>query len=580
MTSTCLKSHTAIVLQDLNSQLSELLQQAAVELGCAAAGAVLERPRDPTHGDYACSLALRLAKPLGRPPRDIAAELATAVSAHAAVATTTVAGPGFVNIELTAAASAAIVTEVLAAGDNFGQQEANGEHCLLEFVSANPTGPLHIGHGRAAAHGDSLARILRYCGTTVATEYYLNDRGLQIDVLAASLWLRVLQERGELVATPWPSGAYAGDYLVEVAKDYLADAPAGAPVDLASLPATADESAVALVRCVTAALAAADFAAVRHHAVTALTARIKAELASCNVTFDRWQSEQELADSGAIAAGLADFAQRGLTYKQDEAVWFRSSAYGDEKDRVIVRSNGAQTYFAADIAYHLDKCQRCPGILYMLLGADHHGYVARLRAILAAVDLDPARIEVGMLQLVSLVNAGDRIKMSTRAGQYFLLADLVKAIGADAVRLGFVLSKIDVALEFDVARAAATTPDNPVYYLQYAHARSCTLLARWGGDCASLIVTPAALGAEAREVLTELRWFVPTLQTAARERAPHRIAHWLIALASALHSYYDKVPVLGGDDAGRPSRLAVVAATRTALAVGLRLLGVAAPTKM
>lgn len=566
---------------DLYSQLAARLQAAATDLGQAAGEQPLERPRNALHGDYASSLALRLAQALGQPPREVAGRLAQAVATHPAVASATIAGPGFVNLELTLAARCAIVTEVLAAGPAFGRQPASGESFLLEFVSANPTGPLHIGHGRAAAHGDSLARILRHAGASVATEYYLNDCGLQVDVLGASLWLRVLQLRGQL-DTDWPVGAYAGDYLVGVAEDFVAAQPqvTGTPLDLTCLPGAADACARELAVRAKAALGS-DFARVRKHAITALTARIRRELTACGVSFDRWFSEAGLAASGAIEAALADFAQRGLTYVKDGATWFRASAFGDEKDWVVVRGTGEKTYFAADIAYHLDKCRRCPGVLYLLLGADHHGYVARLRASLGASGEDPARLEVGLLQLVALVNAGNRIKMSTRAGSFHPLQELVDAIGADAVRLSFVLSKIDVALEFDVARASRQSPDNPVYYLQYAHARSCSLLAKWGGDPATLTVTPAALAtAPAAAVMTELRWFATTVTTAARERSPHRVAHWLIALAGALHSYYDKVPVLAGDTAGRPSRLALVAATRTALATGLGLLGVSAPARM
>lgn len=566
---------------DLNNSLTHALHAAATKLGYTGEAVVLERPRDPAHGDFASSLAMRLAKELKTNPRELATNLASAINDHPAVAKVEVAGPGFVNIYLTKAAAAAVVSDALAKQGSFAPQPATAENYLLEFVSANPTGPLHIGHGRAAAHGDALARILRFSGAAVTTEYYLNDRGLQTEILAASLWLRVLEQRGDLAIDPWPVGAYAGEYLVDLAKEFTEAPPTpSSQLVLTELPEAADDNAKQLVEVVKQSLDDADFARVREFAIAAMTKQIQAELASCRVSMDNWQSEAALAASGAIEQALKDFTAKELLYEQDGATWFCSAKFGDEKDRVVIRANGEQTYFAADIAYHIDKLKRCEGILYNLLGADHHGYIGRLQAVLAASGHDPQRLEIGMLQLVSLKNAGDRIKMSTRAGKYYLLSDLVAALGADAVRLGFVLSRIDAAMEFDVKKAATANNENPVYYIQYAHARSCSLLAKWGGDVASLSVDPTAYCAAATPVMTELRWFGDTLATAVRERAPHRIAHWLIALASTLHSYYDKVPVLGGDAAGRESRLALVAATRNALATGLELLGVSAPTKM
>ena len=359
-------------------------------------------------------------------------------------------------------------------------------------------------------------------------------------------------------------------------------AQATQPLSLADLPTDKDAAATATVVRVRTALGADNFNVVRDFAVTKITQLVRTELTDFGVCHDRWHSEQEMTDRGEPAAAIRKLANRGCTYNKDGATWFRASDYGDIKDWVIVRANGELTYFAADIAYHLDKCHRGYKHLINILGADHHGYVPRLRAVFAALGEDPNRLETAIIQFVALVNAGNRIKQSTRAGQFHSLRELIDAIGTPAARLFFVLTKGDAPMDFDVAKAARQTADNPVHYLRYAHARSCSLLAKWGGDCASLgAVEPAALADQAAlAVLTELRWFPTTVAFAARERAPHRIAHWLIALASALHGYYDRVPVLAGDDAGRSSRLALVAATRLALANGLELLGIDAPNKM
>lgn len=562
------------------ARLEESLAAALRGRGTDPAGGLLERPKDAGRGDYATGAALRLAKALKQNPRAIAEELAAELGADEAVEAAEVAGPGFVNLRLTPEARCAVVGAALAAGDSFGTQPASGRRVLLEFVSSNPTGPLHVGHGRAAALGDSLARILRAAGDEVECEYYLNDRGLQTDVLAASLWLRAAGD-GE---RELPAGAYQGAYLKEVAAAWRRRRPD------AKLPAPPwdgfawpdDREAGARLAELARRELGADFAPLRDYAVGALRAMIEAELRDFGVEFDRWFSEKEMAASGAIEVAVGRLDAAGHVYEKEGAKWFRASAFGDDKDRVLVRANGELTYFAADAAYHEDKAGRGADLLLALFGADHHGYVPRLRAAFAALGHEPDRLDFDIIQFVALVNAGGRVKMSTRAGSYELLGDLVAAIGADAARLHYVLARGDVHMDFDVGRAASRSNDNPVHYIQYAHARGCSLLAKWGGDVKDLPpVDPAHLADErAARVLAELNWFEPALRQAARQREPHRVAHWLIALAGALHGYYDHVPVLGGGEAGQPARLALVAATRQALACGLALLGAGAPTKM
>lgn len=571
---------------DLVDNLRIRIGLGAVSMGAPEAPpGLVERPRDPSRGDVASGLAMRLSKVLKDRPREVAERLAGIALELKEVETAEVAGPGFVNIRLTPEARCGVLAEALGLGERFGSANAfqEREPVLLEFVSANPTGPLHVGHGRGAAFGDSLARILRFVGFDVRTEYYLNDRGLQTDILAASLWLRVLMERGE-AAGGMPGGTYSGDYLVPVARDLAAampDVPGGAAV-LEGLPDDPDRCGAEVAARAKEALGDS-FERVRRFAVDAMTGQIKGELEAFGVGFDSWRSEQDLFDEGGIEAALAELEGKGHVYDRDGAKWFRASGFGDEKDWVVVRSNGELTYFAADIAYHLEKARRGPGVVCDLLGADHHGYVPRLRASLAAFGEDPGRLEAGIIQLVSLVNAGDRVRMSKRSGDFVTLGELVGAVGASAARLYFVMSRADVPMSFDVGKALATGPENPVHYMQYAHARSCTLLEKWGGDAGALAggVDPAALGdGDSLAVMTELLWFGETVRTAARERAPHRVAHWLVAMASALHGFYDRVPVLGGPKEGLGSRLALVAATRQALANGMGLLGVEAPNKM
>ncbi len=571
---------------DLIDTLRVHIGLGAVSMGAPEAlPGVIERPRDPSRGDVASGLAMRLSKVLKDRPREVAGRLAEIALERKEVESAEVAGPGFVNIRLAPEARCGILGEAIRLGEGFGSSDGLdiAGPVLLEYVSANPTGPLHVGHGRGAAIGDSLARILRFVGCEVRTEYYLNDRGLQTDILAASLWLRVLMERGEIEGG-MPEGTYSGDYLVPVARDLAAamSGIAGGAAAIEGLPDDAETCGAELANRAKAALGDG-FERVRRFAVDAMAARIKGELDAFGVGFDSWRSEQDLFDEGGIEGALGELEKKGRVYEKDGAKWFRASAFGDEKDWVVVRSNGELTYFAADIAYHLEKARRGPGLVCDLLGADHHGYVPRLRAALAAFGEDPDRLEAGIIQLVSLANAGDRVRMSKRSGDFVTLGELVGAVGASAARLYFVMSRADVPMTFDVAKALATGPENPVHYMQYAHARSCTLLEKWGGDVGSLAggVVPAALAdADSLAVLTELIWFGETVRTAARERAPHRVAHWLVAMASALHGFYDRVQVLGGAEEGLESRLAVVAATRQALANGMGLLGVDAPNKM
>ena len=571
------------ILADIETALT----QAVPEHG-SAKGAFLERPRKLEHGDIATGLAMRVAKRLGKSPREVAATLVAAIEKLPEVKGAQIAGPGFVNMRLADQARCAILSEALERKDDFGRRPPSGRKVLLEFVSSNPTGPLHVGHGRGAAIGDSLARIMRFCGDEVVTEYYLNDRGLQIDVLAASLWERVNQET--LKPSPGlengilPDGAYQGKYLIDAAVSFLAKNPEtqAIPLDLARLGHGGRDPASALVKEARLKLGAERFAQVREFAVMSMRGMIEQELSRIRVGFDSWYSEKGLDQSGRVGQALDRLDELGATYERDGAKWFRSSDYVDDKDRVIMRSNGEMTYFATDIAYHLDKGERGRSLVCTLLGQDHHGYVPRIVASLKALDAKPERFEFDFIQFVSLIKNGERVSMSTRSGNFLALSELIDSIGPDATRLYFVLARGDTGMDIDIDRAQRRSNDNPVHYIQYAHARICTLLENWGGDVASLsdVSSGELAEPEAHALLAELLWFPPAVANAAREREPHRIAHGLISLAAALHRYYDRVPILKGAEAAMRSRLGLMRGAQHALANGLNLLGVSAPFRM
>lgn len=565
----------------IENSLREILTGAGAK---PAAGQVLvERPRRPEMGDIASPAALRLAGQAGCKPLELARQLADQLVGLPEVAAAEPVAPGFVNIELTGAALAEPAALALADRQRFGRPAAAGGSVLLEYVSSNPTGPLHVGHGRAAAYGDSVARILKHAGWQVATEYYLNDRGRQVDILAASLWLRIMELRGHF-AGPMPAGCYAGEYLREVAAGVDAvgsERGDGQMIDVTNLPAAADAAALEVVHRVRQRLGDRQLAELAELAVGRICAGMKQELARFRVGFDNWFSEKEMIESGKLTPALDKLAAAGATYRKDGALWFAASRHGDEKDRVLVKSDGAATYFASDVAYHLDKYGRGFDRYVNIFGADHHGYVARLRGFIAALGEEPGKLEVPLVQIVALVRAGQRLKITTRGGVFSTLAELVDAVGVDAARLFFVLNRPDAQMEFDLDLAVRESAANPVYYLQYAHARCCSVLARWGGERSSLQLDASALIQPAeRSLLVELAWFESTVRSAAAELAPHLVASWLYELARKLHAVYEGEPIIGAPEPQQRARLALIAAAAGALATGLDLLGVAAPNKM
>lgn len=582
----------------MKHELASLLEQALASASVAAdldgappAQVRVERTRDARHGDYASNVALLLAGRAGMSPRVLAERIVAALPPSPLLARAEVAGPGFINLFLTAEAVRGAVARALAAGAAYGRGTLGaGRRVQVEFVSANPTGPLHIGHGRGAAYGAVLANLLEAVGFEVCREYYINDAGRQMDILALSVWLRYLEQAG--VCVPFPDNAYRGDYVRDIAAELRArHGDALVAVDAAMLAAAVEghDAEAALDHLIAAArarLGPERYREVHELASGSVLAGIRADLAAFGVHYDVWFSERQLLARGAVQRAIARLAEAGALYERDGARWFRSSDWGDEKDRVVVRENGQSTYFAADIAYHLDKLERGFDQIIDVWGADHHGYVPRLQAALAALGYDPRRLEVRLVQFATLFRGGQRAQMSTRSGEFVTLAELCREVGVDAARFFYVMRKADQHLEFDLDLARSQSADNPVYYVQYAHARVCSVFRQLA---AQGLAWDRARGEANLARLTEpheqalvasVGRYPEVVEAAALAREPHQLAHYLRELANELHAYYNAHKFIVEDAALRDARLALVAAVRQVIANGLGLLGVGAPEAM
>jgi arginyl-tRNA synthetase len=574
---------------DPKSHLSELLRAAlaSVAPGQKVAEIVIERPRDPSHGDFASNLALQLARELKANPRQIADRLVHELPVSGWVDKAEVAGAGFINFRLAAAAKTQVVKEVLVRGSDYGKRVgAKRPKVQVEFVSANPTGPLHVGHGRGAAYGASLACLLTYAGNDVTREFYVNDAGRQMDILAASTWLRYLELHGEKV--PFPPNAYQGDYVKDMAEQirqahgerYVHPAAAV----LACVPPPEPDAEAHLDGLIAAGkdLLGEEWHYIHQHALSEQLADSREDLEEYGVHFDCWFSERSLFDTGMVAKAVAELEKRGHIYVQDGAKWFRSGDFGDEKDRVVQRENGLYTYFASDIAYHANKFERGFDKVIDVWGADHHGYIPRVKGALTALGLPVERLDVSLVQFVSLFRNGAKAAMSTRAGEYVTLRELRDDVGNDACRFFYMLRKQDQALDFDLDLAKSQSNDNPVYYVQYAHARVCSVLQQWGGDVRSLKDADLAPLAGERELALcgRLREFPDMIESAARDYAPHAVAFYLRDLAAEFHAWYNAERLLVEDEAQKQARLALAVAVRRVIANGLHILGVAAPEHM
>ena len=552
----------------------------------------VERTRDPRHGDFSTNIAMRLAKTAGSAPRDLAGRIIALFPESDLVAKVEIAGPGFINIHLSDTALQREVAEVLKAGAMYGRREMRKHpRILLEFVSANPTGPLHVGHGRHAAYGATLGNLLQAAGYPVEREYYVNDEGRQMDILGASVWLRMLEQRGETIA--FPKAGYRGEYIRDIARALDASGlPEVIAADLRKrLPPDEPEGDKenyinAVIAAAAEILGAERFTALRWQALESILQDIRDDLRDFGVEFDRWFSERSLSGEQRIEEALAVLKKRQMLYEKDGATWFRATDYGDEKDRVVVRENGRTTYFASDIAYHYDKRRRGFDHLLDILGADHHGYVARVRAGLEAMGFAGDSLEVELVQFVTLYRAGEKLSMSTRSGEFVTLRQLREEVGNDAARFFYVMRSHDQHLDFDLELAKSRSNDNPVYYIQYAHARVASVFRQlnekgleW--DQASGLANLVRLGEKHEKALmSTVSRYPEIIELAAANRAPHHVVHYLRDLANDFHTYYNAHTFIVDDDELRNARLALIAATRQVIAGGLGLLGVSAPETM
>lgn len=593
----------------MKRELSSLLTQATAEL--AARGALadaetvevqIERTRDAAHGDFSSNIALTLARAAHCKPLDLARAIVGVLPESPLVERVEIAGPGFINFFLRPGAFHSVVAEILEAGEDFGCSRSRGHgKILVEFVSANPTGPMHVGHGRGAAYGDSLCNVLAANGWDVRREYYINDAGRQADILAVSAWLRYLQRCGEAVS--FPHRGYPGDYVTATAEGLRAaygealrasaasvqeqlpsdpEMPESASVEHRALIKHAQEKHLDALIERARHLLGGDFDTIRTAALADQLAGIRATLDAFGVHFEEWRSERQLVGSGAARKAVDLLRAAGHVYEHDGALWLRTTRFGDEKDRVLIKADGSATYFSNDLAYHLDKLDRGFSKLLDIWGADHHGYIARVRAAIEALTGRKDALEVQLVQFVTLSSG----RMGKRSGNFVTLKDLLAEAGKDAARFFYLLRSHDQHLEFDVDLARSASTENPVYYVQYAHARICSLLHQLAEkglqrDRARGQAHAGELNEPQEQSLhATLSRYPEVVAAAALEREPHQIAHYLLALANDFHKYYNAHRIISAPEDLRDARLNLCVAVRQVLRNGLALLGVSAPEVM
>lgn len=586
----------------MKEHLEELLAQSLLHLqrsGVLPQGAEpeiqLERTRSPEHGEFASNLAMVYAKTAGMPPRELAQAIIDHIPRSRQVDHMEIAGPGFINFYLQRGALTSVIRDVLRQGDEYGQLLRGARNrTTVEFVSANPTGPLHVGHGRGAAYGASLASILATAGYRVQREYYVNDNGRQMDILAISVWLRYLELCGE--NTGFPDNGYRGDYIYDLARMVRVEhgdkwrftrleVEDGLPP---SLEQGGDGEAYldGLIRKAKLLLGETGYLVFFNTALDNILNGIKDDLADFGVHFDKWFSERDLEESGSVQHAIDRLRENGHLYEKEGATWFRASELGDEKDRVIIRENGRTTYFASDIAYFLNKLERGFDQAIYIFGADHHGYIARLKAAALGLGEDPDRLKILLVQFAVLFRFGEKVQMSTRSGQFITLRELMEEVTTDAARFFYVMRSHDQHLDFDLDLAKSRTNENPVFYIQYAHARICSVFRNL--EQMDQRHNPA-IGEAAIDMLAEdhemqlmrnISCFPEIIESAARIFAPHLLAHYLHSLATDLHSYYNAHQFLVDDENLRNARLNLIMATKIILGKGLGLLGVSAPEEM
>tara|TARA_B110000902_G_scaffold44482_1_gene49765 strand:- start:3093 stop:4850 length:1758 start_codon:yes stop_codon:yes gene_type:complete len=585
-----MKQHIADLIQDAIDAL-----KAAGEFDADLVAKIqIDNTKDKQHGDFACNVALTLAKVARRKPRDIAQLICSHLPASASVTKTQIAGPGFINFFISQDATQAIIGKVLEEGEKFGRNNSGAGHKVqVEFVSANPTGPLHVGHGRGAAYGASVSNLLEASGYEVEREYYVNDAGRQMNILAASVWLRYLQQAGEDIV--FPSNGYQGAYVKDIAEQLHQSAgdrlKHSATQVMANLHADGPEGDKEkhiddLIVRAKDLLGESDYWLVFDAGLDSIRDDIKQDLHGFGVDYQHWFSERSLDQDDQINRAIKKLQEQEHVYEDGGALWFRSTAFGDDKDRVVKRDNGQTTYFASDIAYHLNKFERGMDTVINVWGADHHGYITRVKAALEALGIDPKRLVVKLVQFAILYRGEERVQMSTRSGSFVTLRELREEVGKDASRFFYVTRKSEQHMDFDLELAKTESKDNPVYYIQYAHARICTLINRLAKEN---MAWDSAMGLKQLEKLKEaaeitlmqqIALYPEVLANAASNHEPHQIAHYLKDLAGNFHSYYNAHRMVIDDVPLRNARMCLCMAARQVMANGLDLLGVDAPEHM
>ena len=579
----------------MKDALIALINKSLSALSISSSEIQLTRTKDNSHGDFATNIAMTLSKQLGQKPRELAEKIIAHLPASPIVQKVEIAGPGFINFFLAQNSEHTAIEKAISLGDKFGHLNVgNGKKIHIEFVSANPTGPLHVGHGRGAAFGACVSNLLDTIGYNVHREYYVNDAGRQMRILGASIWLRYVELFGATITIPL--NAYRGDYVIDIAKAFRhihgeAFLPPAEKI-LSVFPALEDtaENKDAyidqLIENLSQALGADQFEIVRQYGVDEVTADIKNDLKEFGVTYTEWFPESQLYKNGWLETGINTLKEHGFTYEKEGALWFKATELGDEKDRVLVRANGVPTYFASDVAYHTYKYDQGYDEIIDVFGADHHGYLPRIKAFLKGLGKDTNKLQILLVQFAILYRGAERVSMSTRSGEFVTLRELRHEVGNDAARFFYVMRKPEQHLDFDLELAKSTSNENPVYYIQYAHARICSVWRQlaekklsWD-KAAGLSQLNLLTQEDEKNLITAIASFPEMIQSAGEQYAPHKIAHFLQTFAAYFHAYYNAHKFIVEDDALRNARLCLIAAAQQVLQNGLRILGVSAPETM
>lgn len=573
----------------IRDALEQLESEQKLPPGAATTQIHLERTRQKSHGDFATNISLAMAKKVSKNPRELAEQIINALPAHDQINKVDLAGPGFINFFVNETSSLSVILDIMERGEDYGRNDLGGnQRITVEYVSANPTGPLHVGHGRGAAFGDSLSRLLSFSGYQVHTEYYFNDAGRQMDILALSVWLRYLEQLG--IKIHFPENCYQGEYIKDIATRIAVKFGNDFNIIIDDFFLTGDESDAELhldrlIENMRTSLGEAGARDLLELVLDFQVKQIQEDLHEFRVDFDEWFSEGSLQKSGAITKAIEKLKENGHIYEQEGALWFRASKFGDEKDRVVIRKNGRHTYFAADIAYMVNKIDRGFKRLIYVFGADHHGTVARMRAAFEALGYDLNQFTILLVQMASLYREGERVSMSTRRAEYVTLEELREDVGVDATRFFYNMRKNEQQMDFDLDLAKSQSNENPVYYVQYAHARVCSIFNQakqkqiQKADRGQFDLNLLSHELE-KDLAVKLAVFPELIASSARDLAPHQVTYYLRELAALFHSYYNQVKVLDADKKTCRARLALIGVVKQVLSNGLSLIGVSAPEHM